>query len=138
MAFGPKDLGFARGALPAKINSLLLTTEISDPAVILALNAAKKAYSPYTNSPSGVSVRTSDGRLFSGAYIENAAFNPSLPPLQAALAGVFASGEDAAAISRVALVELEGAPISQQSGTRATLSSLAPAAHVEVFAARWR
>jgi cytidine deaminase len=137
MAFGPKDLGFADGALPAKDTPLvLLSSAHQDPQTTLALNAARKAYSPYTKSPSGVAIRTLGGRDFSGSYIENAAFNPSLPPLQAALAGLFAAGLDAAAISRAVLVEVEGAPISQESGIRATLSALAPNVHLEVFKAK--
>ena len=43
------------------------------------------SYAPYSKSFAGVAVRTRDGRIFSGAYAENAAFNPSLSPLQAAL-----------------------------------------------------
>ena len=74
--------------------------------------------------------------FFAGSYIENAAFNPSLPPLQAALAALFASGQDADSISRVVLVEVKGAHISQSSFTRATLSSLAPSARFEVFNAK--
>lgn len=136
VAFGPKDLGFTNGALPVKENMLALSTHTSNAQVILALNAARKAYSPYTSSPSGVSLRTGDGRLFNGSYIENAAFNPSLPPLQASLAGLFAAGQEASDISTVVLVELEGAHISQQTGTRATLSALAPLAHLELFKAR--
>ncbi len=135
MAFGPKDLGFTHGALPIREASLSLVVASSESTILAALAAARKAYSPYTNSPSGVALRTSEGRLFAGSYIENAAFNPSLPPLQAALAGLFASGQDPAAISEVVLVEVQGAPISQQSTTRATLSSLAPSTGLKVFAA---
>ncbi len=136
MAFGPKDLGFTQGALPIREAHLSLLTPSSDGQILAALDAARRAYSPYTNSPSGVALRTSDGRLFVGSYIENAAFNPSLPPLQAALAGLFASGQEPAAISKAILVELEGAKISQLSAARATLSSLAPAVRLEVFAAK--
>ncbi|MEG3387511.1 hypothetical protein V5H41_28630, partial [Salmonella enterica] len=40
---------------------------------------------PYSHSPSGVALECKDGRIFTGSYAENAAFNPTLPPLQGAL-----------------------------------------------------
>ena len=33
-------------------------------------------------------MRTASGKIFLGSYIENVAFNPSLPPLETALAGI--------------------------------------------------
>jgi hypothetical protein len=63
------------------------------------------------------------------------AFNPSLSPLQTALAGLFAAGEDATRIIRVVLVEAEDARISQIVSTEATLASLAPAARLEIYRA---
>jgi cytidine deaminase len=136
MAFGPKDLGLTEGALPVRETDLTLTNATNDEQITLALKSARQAYAPYTKSPSGVAIRTADGRLFGGSYIENAAFNPSLPPLQAALAGVFASGQDASAIQRVVLVEVVHAAISQRSGTQTTLSALAPQASLDTFAAQ--
>jgi cytidine deaminase len=65
---------------------------------------------PYSRSLSGVALLTSNGRIFAGSYIENAAFNPSLPPLQAALAGYFAAGDKAGKIQRAVLAEGERAP----------------------------
>ena len=44
-----------------------------------------QAYAPYTQCPSGVALVSSSGGVYGGRYIESAAFNPSLPPLQAAL-----------------------------------------------------
>ena len=35
---------------------------------------------PYTRSPSALAIRTACGREIAGAFIENAAFNPSIPP----------------------------------------------------------
>src|SRR5206468_5952186 len=53
-----------------------------------ALDAARKAYAPYSKSPSGVAIRSASGRTYRGSYIENVAFNPSLSPLQVALTGL--------------------------------------------------
>ena len=40
-----------------------------------AIRAANKPH-PYSNSPSGVALQCRDGRIFTGSYAENAAFNP--------------------------------------------------------------
>lgn len=40
----------------------------------LALQAAKKSYSPYSNFPVGAVIRTTDGRIYSGCNIENASY----------------------------------------------------------------
>jgi cytidine deaminase len=135
MAFGPKDLGFTQGALPIKETGLLLPTRSTDPLVLAALDAARRSYSPYTSSHSGIAVTTSEQRIFVGAYIENAAFNPSLSPLEGALAGLFAARLKASGLTRAILVETAAAKISQESVTRAALSSLAPGARVEILKA---
>eukprot|EP00897_Mesotaenium_endlicherianum_P008742 jgi/Mesen1/7897/ME000420S07050 len=50
-----------------------------------ALESANTSYAPYSNSPSGIALLTSEGEVFCGSYMESAAYNPSLPPLQSAL-----------------------------------------------------
>jgi cytidine deaminase len=78
-----------------------------------------------------VALLTSNGRIFAGSYIENAAFNPSLPPLQAALAGYFAAGDKAGKIQRAVLAEGEKSTISQHTTTKSTLSAFASSALLE-------
>ncbi len=77
-------------------------------------------------------MRTQAGHIYKGAYIENVAFNPSLSPLQTALAALIVAGETYPAISQLVLVEIEGAAISQKSVTEAALSGIAPAAKLQV------
>jgi cytidine deaminase len=86
------------------------------------------SYAPYSKSPSGVAIRTSSGRFYRGSYIENVAFNPSLSPLQTALAALIAGGDDYSNISAVALVEVQDARISQRPVTEIVLKSVAPSA----------
>jgi cytidine deaminase len=126
-AFGPKNLGFKQGAFPIARKHFSLSTASIDPLVLAALKAAQQAYSPYSRSPSGSAILTSTGRTFAGSYIENAAFNPSLPPLQAALAGYFAAGPSAGDIQRAVLVEGEKNTISQHATSKSTLSAFAAA-----------
>ncbi len=132
MAFGPKDLGFKDGALPVKEVNLARPKGASDELTLAALDAARKSYAPYTKAHSGVAIGTAAGHIYKGAYIENVAFNPSLSPLQTALAALIVAGEDSSAIARVALVEMEGAVISQRSVTEAALHAMAPVAKLDV------
>jgi cytidine deaminase len=82
-SFGPRDLGIDGGLLQPENHGLAIDER--DDLAQTALRAANMSYAPYSKSFAGVAVRTKDGRMFSGAYAENAAFNPSLSPLQAAL-----------------------------------------------------
>lgn len=134
--FGPAALGMTHGAFPAQQTNLTLLKDSSDPLALAALDAAKKAYAPYSKSPSGVALRSSKGHIFRGSYIENVAFNPSLSPLQIALAALIAAGEPYSSISSVSLVELQEAQISQRAVTEAVLAALAPKVKLEVQTAR--
>ena len=132
-AFGPKNLGFKQGVFPIARTHLSLSTGSKDRLVHEALKAAEQAYSPYSRSPSGAAILTSTGRMFGGSYIENAAFNPSLPPLQAALAGYFAAGTSAGDIQRAVLVEGAKSTISQHTTSKSTLSAFVAAVPLERF-----
>ena len=53
----------------------------------------------------GVALKRPDGIIYAGRYAENAAFNPSLPPLQARADPAELSGDDCLNIRRAVLVE---------------------------------
>jgi cytidine deaminase len=137
-AFGPKDLGVEDLAFPVREVDLILPKGPSDALTLVALDAARKSYAPYTKAHSGVALATRTGLTYEGAYIENAAYNPSLPPLQTALVALLTAGESYSAISEVALVEMEGAPISQKSAAEAVLSAIAPGVKLRVLSATMR
>ena len=82
-SFGPSDLGIKSG-LMASIDHGKKCEE-SDEMVLKALDALNKSHAPYTHNLSGVSIKLKNGKVYQGAYAENAAFNPSLPPLQLSL-----------------------------------------------------
>ncbi len=65
-----------------------------------------------------------DGTIFSGSYAENAAFNPTLPPLQGALNLLSLNGYDYPAIQRAILAEKADAALIQWDATVATLKAL--------------
>lgn len=50
-----------------------------------ALREAAGSYAPYSRCPAGAAIITAGGEVYSGGYIESAAYNPSLPPLQTAI-----------------------------------------------------
>jgi cytidine deaminase len=124
-AFGPAALGMTHGAFPVQTSDLLLSNNPTDPLTMASLDAARKSYAPYSKSPSGVALSTKN-RIYRGSYIENVAFNPSLSPLQTALAALIAGGESYSDIAAVALVEVPGAKISQKPVTETVLAAIAP------------
>jgi cytidine deaminase len=133
-SFGPEDLGIKAGLMASGEHKLRLISGATDALATAALKAASRAYAPHTKALSGCAVRTESGTIFAGSYLENAAFNPSLAPLQMALNSAMFAGEPFASVTRVALVELRGAPISQRDASEAALKTLAPKARVDVFA----
>jgi cytidine deaminase len=125
-SFGPADLG-VKGGLGSQPETLLTSVSGNEsPVEQAALHAASRSYSPYTGSFSGVALRLSDGAILAGSYMENAAYNPSLPPVIAAIDRLRFKGASYADISEAALAELEGAKISQEGITRLVLQSIAP------------
>ena len=61
-------------------------------AVTSALQQAVQSYAPYSHCPSGLAIVTAQGTVYSGPYLESAAFNPSLGPLQAAVIDAVTDG----------------------------------------------
>jgi cytidine deaminase len=71
-----------------------------------------------------VALQFEDGRIFCGRYAENAAFNPSLPPMQMACAHAVLGGEDLATVRRAVLLESKDGQISQRDSAQSTLKAL--------------
>jgi cytidine deaminase len=136
-AFSPSALGMKHGAFPVPGVSISPGGFSGDPLVFAALQAARKSHAPYSKSPAGAAIRTAKGRIYRGSYIENVAFNPSLSPLQTALAAMSAGGDNFSDISAVALVEAEHATISQRAVTETVLHAIAPSAKLFTNTARY-
>jgi cytidine deaminase len=134
-SFGPKDLGMPAGMFGSFEAPLRLGSNSGDRLVREALDAASRSYAPHTKARSGCALAVKSGRIFAGSYLENAAFNPSLSPLQSALVSLIFAGEEPSAIERVAVVEIDGAAISQRASTEAVLSVVAPGARLDVVLA---
>ncbi|QIZ76055.1 cytidine deaminase [Ferrimonas lipolytica] len=121
-AFGPKNLGISYGLMSAP--ALPLTIESADELVQLALGHAQASYAPYSKSPAAVVLETEDGQHFCGRYAENAAFNPSLPPMQMALNAMMLKQVPFTSIQRALLIEAEAAEISQVRASKSALTSI--------------
>jgi cytidine deaminase len=135
-AFSPSALGMKHGAFPVPDIPLSPGGFSGDPLVFAALHAARKSHAPYSKSPAGTAIRTAKRRIYRGSYIENVAFNPSLSPLQTALAALIAGGDNFSDISAVALVELERPTISQRAVTETVLAAVSPDARLLTFSAK--
>jgi cytidine deaminase len=107
-------------------------------AAAAALAAARGCYAPYSRCPAGVALIMEDGAVFSGGYIESAAYNPSLPPLQAALVAAAAAGRPHLGGVRAAvLVEAADGLVRHGPTTRVALAAIAPGAELVELAAAW-
>ncbi|MFP1798863.1 cytidine deaminase [Lonsdalea quercina] len=121
-AFGPRDLNVATLLMDPVHHGLSLYSE--DTLVQAALAAANRSHAPYTEAYSGIALQTYSGTIYIGCYAENAAFNPSLPPLQAALNLMNLSGAKFGDLRHAVLVERQQAATSQRSATQAMLGAL--------------
>lgn len=133
-AFGPEDLDIDGGLMGPKFmgHGLQVSGGDSDPLVLAALGAANDAYAPYTRNFAGCAVQTEDGSTYPGRYAENAAYNPSMSPLEAALSFMNMSRQPGASrtITRAVLVEAP-TKASQKAATEAVLASYAPGVELE-------
>jgi len=121
-AFGPRDLGI-EGGLMRPENHGLKVAQLLDGTAVAALAAANASYSPYTSSFAGLALRTSDGTVCTGRYAENAAYNPSLSPLGAALSQLVFRGLAFSSIVEAVLVEA-GGPAAHAGAIEAALAGL--------------
>lgn len=120
-AFGPKDLEIKTLLMDEEDHGFAVT---GDALAQAAITAANQSHAPYSQAPAGLALECRDGTVFSGRYAENAAFNPSLPPLQGALNLLSLNGYDYPDIQRAVLAEKDGATLTQWDATAATLKAL--------------
>ncbi|CAL9049633.1 cytidine deaminase 1-like [Musa acuminata AAA Group] len=104
--------------------------------------AARASHAPYSGCAAGFAVADVDERVYAGSYLESAAYNPSLGPMQAAMvawvaAGGGGGGEDGGwGIVAATLVEEEAAVVSHVGTARIFLEAMAPGAHLEAYRLR--
>lgn len=100
-AFGPKNLQIDHVLFDP---SLQLFSAQGDALTQAAIAAAARSYAPYSSAYSGVALQCGE-RIITGRYAENAAFNPSVLPLQSALNVQRLNEGQTAPITRLVLAE---------------------------------
>lgn len=120
-AFGPADLGMSARILGGKTQS----APHADKLIELAQTCCINSHAPYSGNRSGVALQYTDGDIATGSYGENAAFNPSLPPLQMALNYRRLQGKNWRDITRAVMVET-ATTLSQKDNTQMLLHTIAP------------
>lgn len=99
-----------------------------------ALEAANNAHAPYSGCPSGIALMDSEGKVYKGSYVESAAYNPSLGPVQAALVAFVArGGGDYDRIVAAALVENKSAKVRQEDTARLLLKVISSKCEFRVY-----
>jgi cytidine deaminase len=119
-AFGPRDLGIAGGLMQHEDHGLVVNGD--NELVKLALAAANRSYAPYSRSFAGVAIRTNSGITASGSYGENAAFNPSISPLEVALSQLNLAGGRFDDVTDAALVGVDDLHVSATRNVLAAVS----------------
>ncbi|KAL8456527.1 hypothetical protein ACS0TY_034660 [Phlomoides rotata] len=130
------------------LNSINLTNGDEDPCKLsngnyetseslleeAALEAANNAHAPYSGCPSGVALMDCQGKVYKGSYVESAAYNPSLGPVQAALVAYIAGGGGGyERIVAAAVVEMEGSKVRQEDTARMLLKVISPKCKLRVY-----
>ena len=106
-AFGPGDLG-----VTTPFYSMPLSLEVDGDIEEAAREAARHSYVPYSRTRAGAAVRSQSGEVYAGSALENAAYNPALPPLQAAIITAFSEGIRPEDIREVVLCQEKGGQIN--------------------------
>ncbi len=120
--FGPHDLGVDGGLMQPQYNQLTVNEPL-DFTGQAALAAANASYSPYTGTFAGVALTTSAGVTCFGRYAENAAYNPSMSPLEGALSQLVFYNQSFESIVEAVLVEAPGLA-SQVGATQTVLGAV--------------
>lgn len=141
-SFGPIDLGVTAPLLAAEPASLTLD-KIDDNALAdnsylalaeIALQAANTSYAPYSHCHAGIALKTTTGAVITGRYIENAAFNPSLSPLQSVLINLNLAGFELTDIKSMLLVEKADTKMGHAQATQVLVSEIGIRNYQHVFA----
>ncbi|WP_017221400.1 cytidine deaminase [Moritella dasanensis] len=133
-SFGPIDLGISESLLAAKPVNLTLQQENASSLVQAALQAANTSYAPYSHCHAGIALKTTTGTVITGRYIENAAFNPSLSPLQSVLINLNLAGFALTDIEAMILVEKAETKMSHAQATQVLVSEMGINNYQHLFA----
>lgn len=130
LAFGPAHLARTTSLFAGDRGSLAAA------GADLAARAraqAETSYAPYTRSFAGVALGLDDGQVIGGSYVESAAFNPSIEPLEAALSLLALAGQSWTTVKRVVLATVTDGPLGHETAFREVLGATMPHAFASVL-----
>jgi len=104
-----------------------LQLSCDDPLVQATVTEANLSYAPYSGTHAAVTLLTQSGQVFHGRYAENAAFNPSLLPMQCAFSALARAKINFDTIERVILVESSHGKISLRNASENALQAMCKA-----------
>jgi cytidine deaminase len=133
-AFGPSDLGVSTALMSPDDHGMTIDPAPTDPLVLAALDAANASYAPYSKGFAGIGLETASGATYTGRYAENAAFNPSISPLESALTMWSLGGDANDVLARAVLVQASSAA-DQVAATQTVLAAISEV-ELEVYEAR--
>ncbi|WP_372763019.1 cytidine deaminase [Pseudoalteromonas sp.] len=132
-SFGPTDLGNQFSLFNPAPQTRRFTDNTIDPQLA---RVALAAYVPYSQNYSAVKISTVADGDFYGSYAENAAYSPSLSPLQSALSQLFLAGGSFDKHNVTGITLLETAGHENQAGVaHAVLASFAQLPPLQVISA---
>jgi len=92
----------------------------NDSLIAAAWRARDAAYAPYSKFPVGAAVLCEDGRLFTGANVENLSFGLTICAERVAIAGAVAAG--VRRLERLAVVADTATPVSPCGACRQVMA----------------
>lgn len=97
----------------------------------VALREAQESYAPYSACPGGVALITEGGAVHGGAYLESAAYNPSMQALQTAITHAVIHGMVCYThVAEVLVAEIPGQAVQHAAQVHLLMSAIAPDAVV--------
>lgn len=100
-------------------------------AAAVAFREAQESYAPYSHCPAGVALITADGNVHGGAYLESAAYNPSMQALQTAIIHAVIHGMACYThVVEVVVAEIPGQPVKHSDQVYSLTGAIAPDAVV--------
>tara|TARA_B100001094_G_C18134943_1_gene774509 strand:+ start:413 stop:1312 length:900 start_codon:yes stop_codon:yes gene_type:complete len=122
--FNAKSLDVEHSLFNTQKQQLSVPLAQHDAFINETLKHVNLSYAPYSGNYAAIGLQTVCGQEFFGRYAENAAFNPSLLPMQCALAFYARSGFKIDAIERVVLIESNSGKISLRNASVNALSAV--------------
>lgn len=111
---------------------------LKDQLIAKAYEAAKQAYSPYSNIHVGAALITRHGEIFTGCNIENASYGLTMCAERTAVFNAYSQTKKSRAelIQAIAVVRLDETPISPCGACRQVMLEFCPEADLYYFKAR--